>query len=92
MSNRLVICLAFLTLISPLLALSQDEQCQDVSSTEAIAIVRNASHLDLPLHVWLVPQLGRNKSGTDRTFPVTSSNRKQERSAEQHTPHSFVRN
>ena len=32
------------------------------------------------------------KPGTDATFPVTSLNRNPERSAERHTPHSFVRN
>ncbi len=30
--------------------------------------------------------------GTDETLPVTSLNRTPERSAEQHRPHSFVRN
>jgi len=35
---------------------------------------------------------GGGNSATDGTFPVTSLNCTPERSAEQHTPHSFARN
>ena len=44
-----------------------------------------------PTQAWFWLGWGSSTVGTDGTFPVASLDRDPERSAEEHTPHSFVR-